>query len=116
MLGMYRLTSPFTLVLSASSSFRTNNSKICSHKGSLLVAAHIGRSGEQPEWGKRPGIDRFDEFKEQPHKYNPMWSQGNLLEKPFSELLAFIVQQAEPEGQSLDLQKSTPFKLEWSLM
>jgi len=37
-----------------------------------------------------------------------MWSQGNLLENPFSELLAFIVQQAEPEGQSLDLQKSTP--------
>ena len=60
-------------------------------------------------WGKRPGIDRFGA-----HKYNPMWSQGNLLEKPFSELLAFIVQQAEPEGQSLDLQKSTPFKLEWS--
>jgi len=43
-----------------------------------LVAAHIGRSGEQPEWDKRPGIDRFDEFKEQPHKYNPMWSQGNF--------------------------------------
>jgi len=55
MLGMYRLTSPFTL---------DHQLEIFSHEGSLL--------------------------------------------------LAFIVQQAEPEGQSLDLQKSTPFKLEWS--
>jgi len=55
----------------------------------------------KPSWGIRKGIQRWAEIKEHPERFNPTWSGGNLLEKEFDELLAYLIQQEEPKGDQI---------------
>lgn len=75
---------------------------MCTHKGGLLVAAHILRIDDQPSWGKRTGISRFKEIAKKPHKYHPSWSSPDLLQKSWPELRLYITSMETPTGSILN--------------